>query len=238
VRVTDTMAATLTHRSLILSRTGAPGAGNAGIVQSIAAGDLRLFTPSNALVSASNEIVMSVAGSNIITLWPTRIDIAGDVNVLGNINNVLTNELHVTDKVVRVAYAGCNLEPPPELLLDGSGLYVSDPSDAAEAPGQERSVLWRAGVQGARAMLQPGGMSNESFWEFRGGGLRLTSGCRAGGGGGEVSYGLRINEAEELEVYKRWTDAAGGATMRYARVAAFGPALDKAATNATPFELV
>jgi hypothetical protein len=207
--------ATLTYRSLLLAREG-PGYPNDRVVQSIASGDLRLLTPSNAHVAASNAIVLSVGGNNILSLTQSSVDIAGDVNVLGTVNNVRTSELHVADKVVQLAVGDDPDAPPPERLLDGAGLYVTDPSDA---PWQ-RSLLWRRGLRGTAALLQPDTLPvDEPCWEMRGGGLRLT----AMTAGGDVSYGLRINECKELEVYRSWTNAGAGGSGS-ARVAVFATA--------------
>lgn len=202
-----------------------------GIVRAIAAGDLLLSTPSNASLSASNCVALWAGGCNIMNLYRTHVDIRGGINVTGAFGTLATdtltaNDLYIANSTIRVSSIVGSTQPN-ESAIDGSGLSVSE-VDTEPTPLQERSIRWRASRGGTSAMLKPGALSNASYWDVRGGGVRLTSACRglsapgvAAGTAGEVSYLLHINEREELEVVKRWTDAASGSEM-YMRVAAFG----------------
>ena len=209
------MALTVTHRAIVLQRPRAP---SDGLLEAVAAGDLRLVTASNAVLVASGDITMSAAGREVARLGAQGLVVHGDLSVDGVVNTVSTSELHVADTLVRLARPLSNSPPPLEAYLEGAGVLLEPPlGDAVE-----RSLRWRRGALGAAALGKAGGASNEPFWEARGGGVRLSR-ARAVpfAPSGEVAFGLRVNEGEELEVYKRWTDASGGAS-RVTRVAAFG----------------
>lgn len=203
-------------------------ASGGGVLRAMAAGDLVLSTPSNATVAASNVVSLYVGQCNVMSLYRTHVDIRGALNVEGAFgtlasDTVATNELYVANNVVRLATVIGSVQPG-EAAVDGAGLHVSEVA-GEPAPLQERSVRWRASRGGTAAMLLPGACSNASYWEVKGGGLRITSARRGpaagASGAGQVSYLLHINEREELEVVKRWTV---GATESFMRVCAFGRA--------------
>lgn len=208
------MALSITPRALVLNRVApSAAAGQAGLIEAVAAGDLRLSTPGEAVLAAQTAVGMRVGGAQVLSVRAAGVEVAGsvtvsgDVNVQGTLNTVNTTELAVQDKVVRVARPSSNGAAPAEAFLDGSGLLIEAPSN----DWVERSIRWRRGRLGAPALGAAGGASNEPCWELRGGGLRLTRprNPAAAPGGAEVSYGLRVNEREELEFYKRWTKPSG-----------------------------
>ena len=207
--------ALLAHRGLWLTRSGfardpmtpaafAPDAMlHDGLVQAMATGDLRLACASNLqLYSSAHNVLLGAGGmSNVVSVSSNLVEIRGDVLVLGSLDAVATTELHVRDKLLRIGYDGGG-GVVPDVALDGAGIELGGGAPAAAgvpASYYEHSFRWRrAAGAGLGAMLTPGGASNEPFWELRGGGLRLTTPCRAAGGSGEVSYGMHINDREEL----------------------------------------
>ena len=180
-----------------------------GLVQAIASGEMRLASASNMQIYSSTSNVLLGAGgmSNVISVRSNIVEINADVRIRGAVESYLSTEINLQDKVMRLAYPDKGAEASvSDAYLDGSGIVLAN-----EVMGNyEKSIRWRASAGlGAGAFVARGGASNESFWELRGGGLRLSTPKRAAGGTGEVSYGMHINEKEELEMYKRWTDGAG-----------------------------
>lgn len=229
-------ALALAPRALVLNRVApAAAAAQAGLIEAVAAGDLRLSTPGEAVLAAQAAVAMRVGGAQVLSVRAAGVEVqgsvtvAGDVNVQGTLNTVNTTELAVQDKVVRVARpsGGAGVT---EAFLDGAGLLVEPPATDAV----ERSLRWRRGRLGVAALGGPGGASNEPCWEVRGAGLRLTR-ARDAQLDAEVSYGLRVNEREELEFYKRWTGAGG--QEGFVRLGALGRAAPAPAAAAAGFGL-
>jgi hypothetical protein len=194
-----------------------------GLVQAIATGEMRLASTSNLQVySALSNVLLGAGGmSNVISVSSNLVQINADVHIRGTIEAFLSTEINLQDKVMRLAYPEVGSEASiTDQYLDGSGIMLADQL----VGNYEKSIKWRtAAGMGTAAFVARGGASNESFWEVRGGGLRMTTPKRASGrGGGEVSYGMHINEKEELEMYKRWTDGSGREYTQ--RVFTFGSA--------------
>jgi hypothetical protein len=195
-----------------------------GLVQAIASGEMRLASASNMQVYSANSNVLLGAGgmSNVISVRSNLVEINANVHIRGAVESYMSTEINLQDKVMRLAFPDVGSEATiNDAYLDGSGISLAD-----ELVGNyEKSIKWHsaAGI-GASAFVAKGGTSNESFWELRGGGMRLTTPKRAAGrGNGEVSYGMHINEREELEMYKRWTDGSGHEFFQ--RVFTFGSAM-------------
>ena len=194
-----------------------------GLVQAIATGEMRLASTSNLQVySATSNVLLGAGGmNNVISVSSNLVQINADVHIRGTLEAFLSTEINLQDKVMRLAYPEVGSEALiTDQYLDGSGIMLADKL----VGNYEKSIKWHAAAGlGASAFVARGGASNESFWEVRGGGLRMTTPQRAAGrGGGEVSYGMHINEKEELEMYKRWTDGSGREYTQ--RVFTFGSA--------------
>jgi hypothetical protein len=117
-----------------------------------------------------------------------------------------SSEVNLVDKVVRVAYPQPANAVVDAASLDGAGLALADESTA----NYEKSLKWRSGPGGSPSA------SNESYWDLRGGHVRLSAPATANRA---VSYGMRVNEREELEIYKLVSSA--GAEL-YQRVFTMG----------------
>jgi hypothetical protein len=72
----------------------------------------------------------------------------------------------------------------------------------------EKSFLWKTpSTDGTRHLGTAAGLSNEAFWDVRGGSMRLTHVNPSTGG--EVSFNMRINHRDELEFVRRTMTPAG-----------------------------
>jgi hypothetical protein len=171
-----------------------------GLVQAIASGEMRFASASNMqLYSSMKELILGAGATpNVITISSNAVVINADVRVKGSVDSYTSTEVNLVDKVVRVAYPQPLDAVVDAASLDGAGLALADTSMS----NYEKSVKWRSG-QGADAVTatDQGSASNESHWELVGGHLRLTA-RRRSPNSGTVSYGMRINEREELEFYK------------------------------------
>lgn len=199
----------------------APASTRAGILQAMASGEMRFAAASNVHVysSASNVLLGAGGVSNVVTVLSNLVVINGDVHIRGNIEAYTSTRVHFQDKVLQVA-TPCNQDTtavtPDE--LDGAGIMLAPATSPAEHVF-ERSLRWRAGGAEARPPMSPGGASNAAYWELMGGGLRLSA--PRGSNGARVSYGMHVNERQELEMYKYVLDEGTGA-QHYQRVFTFG----------------
>ncbi|GAX84508.1 hypothetical protein CEUSTIGMA_g11928.t1 [Chlamydomonas eustigma] len=179
------------------------------------------------LVSTQSNVVLGASGnSNAVVISGSNVTINAQLNVLGDLNTVTTTNLRVDDKVLVVA-AGSD----SGALSSGAGIVLSDPTEVGTPA--ERSLVWSLGAVGSYDSSNttgPGGTSNGASWTFRGGALTLASYVAAGTGGygnpamqpaRDVRFGLRVNQLDELEVF-RTVQAVGAASTSVKRVAAFG----------------
>ncbi|GLC54538.1 hypothetical protein PLESTB_000877300 [Pleodorina starrii] len=154
--------------------------------------------------------------------------VRGRMEIDGELNAVNQTLLNINDKTINL----CNPDTgSPNTVVDGlandqSGLLIygmpSSPSfsnvpnsaDALDVTTRyyEKSILWNKGAQGMDVLATATGIDystaavNESFWQLRGGHLQLTMPQASGGVVRDVSYGFRINERGELEMFKRSWD--------------------------------
>jgi hypothetical protein len=209
-----------------VSPVGPQGVLHDGIVQAMASGELRLAAGSNLQIYSAMGGVKMGAGTvtDVVTIRQDGVDVRGSLRILGTLDAVASSDLQVRDKLVRVSHegAGCNLS---DEVLDGSGIALG-----SDAQLYERSVRWRKGLAESAqdASMAPGATSNAGFWEVMGGGLRITCPTKADPNR-RVSYGMHINEQEELVMYKAWS-AAPDKPMAYQRVFTFG-------STSTPLQL-
>jgi hypothetical protein len=155
---------------------------------------------------------------NTLLLDAAEVVLTGDLNIAGSLNAINRTVLNVEDKRVTLASASNGLEDGP-MTNDGAGVQVFglpatvDPSESSN-PVYEKSLAWRYGTSGVTALRT--NRDAESYWDLRGGHLRLTSFKTANSA---VSYGFRINERDELEFVRYVTD---GSTITSKRIARFG----------------
>lgn len=197
-----------------------------GVVEAVASGRLTLSSLGGevCLSSRSSNVVIGAGGNaSAITVSSNAVVIDADLRVLGVLETVNTNDLNVADVLISVAYG--SLPSDATAVTDGAGLLVGT-GPATDGKASERSIRWRAGLSPLSAdpsVVAPssaGGASNAGCWDVRGGSLRLTSASSSR----EVSYGLRVNELSELELFKRVQPlpASVASVASYRRVACFG----------------
>lgn len=207
-----------------------------GLIEALATGEMRFASTGDNMYIASltsNVVIGSFGTPDVITVGSNTVTVNADLQVVGTVQTVHTADLYVQDYVVSVA---CGALPGDSASTDGAGVIVGAPSNFDGTP-DERSVRWRAGqVAGTVASVAsaPGGASNGPGWDVRGGWLRLTATVPGSQGGQpwagaavdrEVSYGFRVNELDEMELFKRTLPSAcnnddGAASYRC--VVAFG----------------
>lgn len=207
-----------------------------GIVQAVASGMMRLAASSNIqLYSSSSNVLIGAQGtSNVLDIGPTSVTVHGDLRVRGALDAIMTSELFVRDKVLRVAVPVDSNTLLADAELDGAGIVLARGT-------YDKALTWNAGAARGASNAAPSMLtSNAPFWELQGGALRLSMPARAdsvkNSNGGRVGYGFRITPQEELEIFKFWTDAADG-PERQMRVFGAGPplsALDSVAAMAFP----
>ena len=155
---------------------------------------LRLCADKNVEASGGSNIVLMA--SNIISLVASNSTIfsvdANRVNVYKNID-IYSNNVSFAKNVV----------------IDGSsntncGLYINGvPSNGIGSTDQRyiKKFTWNFGSNGTTDLGINYRAATESFWEIQGGHLRITH-CKDSNASRKVSYALRINEYDELEVVK------------------------------------
>ena len=152
-----------------------------------------------------------------------QITLNGDLIITGTLTtqNVLETQLEISDKTIELAVLANGGSNTDGTANTGSGFVISGvPSPAvinvkvptAQVPTYyQKSVLWNYGVGGIDALMAgyPGGSTvdlAESYWEMRGGGLRITSSVLDSSNNiSDLSYGFRVNDKQQLELYKRYT---------------------------------
>jgi hypothetical protein len=156
--------------------------------------------------------------------------VRGRLDIDGELNTINQTSINVADKTINLAYpeTGSNIDSVVDgVTNDMAGIVVygkpnapafsnaanlSDPLDVTERY-YEKSMRWNNGVLGMDALGKSNGIDytasslNESFWQVRGGHLQLTLPQQQVSGSSNVvrdtSFGFRINERGELELFKR-----------------------------------
>lgn len=181
--------------------------------------------------------------SPIFTVQNDQVLIRGDIIVTGNINTsnvfsttVIQESLKIADKQLTVASMGSNFNPADGPFDGGStnsgaGLVIDGvPTgfDSNIPQAYDKSLLWNYGNSGITAMGTASGMSNESYWEMKGGNFRMTHQKIIASGGSnivrDVSFTLRVNQNDELELVKKFWSTSSNAYV-FRPVARFGRVL-------------
>lgn len=182
-----------------------------------------------------NEPVFIVSGNNV--------KVRGDLLITGSINTsnivnttVVQENLKIQDKVIVVSSISdvnnSNAQPVDGAATnDLSGLQVDgNPANVNSNlySMYEKSLLWRYGTNGTLD-LGTANMTTESYWELKGGSFRITQKRNYGTSTapviGDISFGFRINEFDELELVKKWYHTASSNYV-YKRIARFGRILE------------
>ena len=159
--------------------------------------------------TACNQI-FSANGNNIIEASSNLVRINGDVEVLGTLNTVNYTQCNLTimDKQITLAYDSNDAPVADGIANDKSGVTIAGDQSS---PLDARSFLWN--YNQGRSYLGTVDVDKESFWELKGGQLRMTQNVPSIG---DISFGFRINQLGELEIVKK-VGVAG-----FKRIAKFG----------------
>lgn len=178
------------------------------------------------MVTAAQTMDFKIGNSNLVQIQSDKVTINGDLDIQGTVNsiNVTETQLRINDKTVQLA-VGANADGSPNnaagIIVDGMPAAASSMDPALAAAVYDKSLKWNYGSTGVDGLLTNSGINTESFWELHGGRFQLSAHKKADGK--PISFALRINELDELEMVKLWEDAQG--TMQIRRIAKFGRTL-------------
>jgi hypothetical protein len=191
-----------------------------------AANQLSMQATTYSMEAASNY-VFNVNGVEVLRLSSNNMTLRGNIDLTGSVNTIVTEEtiLQVQDKLIRVSYSS-NGVLDGLLTNDGSGLQVVGapapfPSSSND-PKYAKSFTWNYGrgdSSNAGTLFLGTSNLDESYWQVRGGSLRLSV---TKSDGSDLSFGFRINDFDELELVKYYTS---NLTLQQKRVAKFGKQL-------------
>ena len=184
-------------------------------------------------VNDTTSIITATAGNNkTLTISPSNVLINGELRVNGDIISVSTYQenLEVFDKTITLAGGASNTFADGPLTNDKSGIIIpgfpsTDGSTVLptmlDPNTYEKSILLHVPSTDAMKHLldQPTSVANypvdsfnlESYWEVKGGDLRMTL---ERGGGNFTTFGWRIGAYDELELIKSWSHANGTSGSR------------------------
>lgn len=194
-------------------------------------------------MNTTGEYNMFIDQKRLVNINPDAMNLYGNLNIEGVINatkSIVQNRLEVQDKILSLAATSNYLDSvgTSEIIYDDDGV-VNDgagfsiqgfPSEAVVPEGKkksdvlsqyEKSLRWHMNVGGVPAM---GGtdIEGEAQWVLKGGSFYLNNvrtDQETGEKTSETSFGLRINDKDELEMVKV-SDASG--EKRVKRIARFG----------------
>lgn len=191
-------------------------------------GDLKYTADSN----IGFYITRSTQSSNnpILLVSPDRVSVIGDLFITGSINTsniinttVVQETLKINDKVILLASEGDEGGNPIDGLLtnSGAGIIVDGvPTTNADKDLWRKSIQWNYGFNGMPDVATSN-ITTEAAWEFQGGGLRITHKRITTDGMKDLSFTLRINDKDELELVKKYW-VVGSTDYTWKRVAKFG----------------
>jgi hypothetical protein len=219
----------LSRGGLWLTSTGSSNAARTdGILQAVAKGEMRLSsTAADVFVSAqgaSNAVRIGAGGlTDVLSVGSNLVVVNADLQVRGTIDRTFANDLYVKDVVICVGVgdSGTGLTAP-SAVVDGAGLVVGDAEVAGSAAGvpHETSVRWRRAATASNALPS-------ACWDLRAGQdacVRLTRPRPSAAPGVELSYGLRTNARDELELFRATAGPVAGVDATYRRLVCFSGA--------------
>lgn len=202
--------------------------------------DVKLIANSNVLINALMDsiimqsgqemgvnagTVMNLNAGNYVEVNTNYVRLNSHLEINGVIDSTSDIGLQVQDKVINLAFTsnlGSNLVDGP--TNDGAGIVVQGVPDGFEATQSnvqffEKSIKWKNA--GGMQHLGTANIENESYWDVRGGALRITHNKTDGT---ELGFSLRVNQFDELELVKTvWNPDTSD--YEYKRIAKFGRTL-------------
>lgn len=181
------------------------------------------------VISAESGIIKTrVSGRDTLVVDGDSVTVYGQLKVNGDINSITTYQdtLHIIDKEILLS-AGENNQPFVDGTLNsGSGLFIAGlpsltetgeavPNTEANQKLYEKSIKLVVPRNDSMMWLKkPAGeatseecFDNESFWDVRGGDLRLSL---QKDDNKQISFGFRIGARDELELIKKYWSTTEG----------------------------
>jgi uncharacterized protein (DUF2345 family) len=175
----------------------------------------------------------------IFTISGTEVKLRGDLVITGSINtsnitstSVIQNNLKIEDKNIILANVGNNsnnegLPADGVATNDGAGIIIDGFPGSANSNEYDlyrKLFTWNYGTNGTLD-LGTSNLTTESYWDLQGGSFRITKkkniGTQQAPDIKDLSFGFRINEADELELVKKFWDTTAGGYL-FKRIARFG----------------
>lgn len=169
----------------------------------------------NNMLSINNDgtINMLSGGNSTLSVYPDRVNVAGNFEVSGVINmvDITQSNLLIQDSRLVVAYDS-NLGSLPDgpTTNDGAGLYVAG-QDGGAGSNSARSIAWHYGSAGINVLGTDAGLETESYWKVSGGALRIALSNETK----DIQFSWRIGQNDELELVKK---VGSGSWRRIARL--------------------
>lgn len=175
----------------------------------------------------------STSNDPTFLISPDRVNVRGDLYISGSINTsniinttVVEQTLKINDKTILLASEGDEGGAPIDSALTngGAGIIVDGlPASESNVELWRKSIQWDYGTSGM-SVLGTDSITTEPAWEFLGGGIRVTHKRVIGGEVKDLSFTFRVNEKDELELVKKYWNAATSDYI-WKRVAKFGKIL-------------
>lgn len=178
-----------------------------GVMTLTAPGGVQLSSSGNSVQNTDSAYVFNVLGNERFRINNDGVYITGTLNVTGSINSqdIVQTNLMVQDKTITLAVDSNNAS---NVVVDGtanneSGVIISGlpTGESNDLVGRyEKSIKWKYGVTGTVDLGGPKIKADqESYWDVRGGQLRLT---HQKASGNKIAFGWRVNNLDELEFVK------------------------------------
>ena len=184
----------------------------------------KMHADADIIADAGHSFKVSIKGSQVMEATyelgqRPKLRLDCDLEVQGVIDSItVTNtNLRIEDRFLTLAHA---LDDGPELSdaeIGRAGMFIRSQDTDIETR-TEKSITWNHSTDGVAKLAKEDGLARESFWEVRGGSLRLSSVLDDGK---RVSWGFRIGQKGDLQVYQvisSKADAAGDEPPTVARV--------------------
>lgn len=187
---------------------------------------LQVFTSTTSGPSKAMSVYRDTTTNNNI------VKIDGNLIITGmfETQDVTNTNLSIEDKTIQLAYpAGSNAHNEDGTLNDGAGVEINGVvsgsktfnTDNDKVEFYKKALLWKYNQGGIDLLGTSGGVSlttndlSESYWDIRGGGMMFTVPKQDSSKNlYNVSYGFRINENDQFELYKRVKGLNGMYTIK------------------------
>lgn len=190
---------------------------------------IRLDAYSNNIQMSAPSNINLITPSSSLSLGGGKLSLTGDLQISGSI--ITSAPLALSDTQITLASVS-NFSPLTGPFdgpsNTGGGIRIDglpEGYDSNVVPNEtyDKTLTWNYGNTGIGGLGTSEGLSNEAYWEFKGGSMRMTHQRVIPMGGSnvvrDISFAFRVNELDELELCKRWwnTDSNDYVTKRVAK---------------------